>query len=450
MIYESLEIVDPEINEIIKKEEERQRTSLELIASENFASVSVLQVGSSVLANKYSEGEVGKRYYGGNEYIDELEIVCKKRALELYNLDPETWDVNVQPLSGSNANMAVYLGLIGKNGKLMGLDLPAGGHLTHGYQTPKRKVSATSLFFNSMSYGVKEDGSIDYDDLEEKAGFFKPDIIVSGATAYSLDFDYERLRKIAGEKYLMTDMSHISGFIATGLMKNAFEFADVVTTTTHKILRGPRAAMIYFKKSKIIDGETVDMKTKINSALFPGLNGGPHNQKIGALAVALKQAATPEYKNYCIQVINNAKVMCEELKRLGCVISCDKTECHLFLLSYPGVSGSDMERVCELVSISINKNTMPKDTSPFRPSAIRIGTPAITTRGFTEDNSVDAARFVHRAILIAKTLKESTNDAAEFNEKLISNKDVAVLRNDVVNYMVQFPIPRFDFRCTRK
>ncbi|KAL6120571.1 mel-32 [Nucleospora cyclopteri] len=452
MIYTSLEICDPEVDSIIRKEEERQARCLELIASENFASISVLQGNSCVLTNKYSEGQVGCRYYGGTENIDEMETLCKERALKVFNLDPEIWGVNVQVLSGSNANFAVYLGVMGKTGRIMGLDLPSGGHLTHGYKTKLRKISASSVFYESCSYRCRvneETGyeGIDYDELEEKAAEFMPDILICGGSAYPRDFDYARLRKIAKDRYLMADISHISGFVATGLMKNAFEYADIVTTTTHKILRGPRSAMIFYRKTKVVDGETIDLQRKIDSAVFPALNGGPHNQKIAALCVALKQAMTEEYKKYCKQVIKNTQVLCEEFANMGFNVFTKGSDCHMLLLSVDGLTGDEMQSVFDQVDVSINKNCLPTDTRPLKPSAIRIGTPAMTTRGAKEED------FKMIAILMEKTIKTGIrlkNKGEEnFIDEIQKSEELKSIKKEVNDFVSQFPIPCFNFRSNK-
>lgn len=454
MIYKSLIEFDPEIDSLIKMEEERQRLSLELIASENFAPVSVSQAYSSVLANKYSEGQVGMRYYGGNEVIDKIETLCKKRALELYNLDPEIWDVNVQALSGTCANLSVYTGLIGKDGKIMGLDLPSGGHLSHGYQTKKRKISASSIFFDSRSYKCGDGEEIDYDALESEAREFNPDIIVCGASAYTKDFNYRRFREIAGDAYLMMDMAHISGFIAAGIMNNPFEYCDVVTTTTHKLLRGPRSAMIFYKKTKTLStGRTIDIKALIDFAVFPGLHGGPHNQKIGALAVALKQANTQEYRSYVRSVLENAQVMSEEFKRMGYKLYSNGTECHMILVCLKSVGGNEVERVCELANISVNKNCIASDKSPLRPSGLRLGTPALTTRGFGKQDFVRVCGLVHEAITIASDITRdcinpSTGslDDVLFIERAAKDNRILDLRRRVCEFTSRFKMPLFDFR----
>ncbi|PNF17301.1 Serine hydroxymethyltransferase, cytosolic [Cryptotermes secundus] len=301
---------DPDLFELIQKEKKRQLHGLEMIASENFTSLPVLQCLSSCLHNKYSEGLPGQRYYGGNEYIDEIEILCQKRALEAFRLDPAEWGVNVQPYSGSPANLAVYTAVVEPHGRIMGLDLPDGGHLSHGFMTATKKISASSIFFESMPYKVDPNtGLINYDSLAETAKLFKPKLIIAGISCYSRCLDYERFRKIAAENgaYLFSDMAHISGLVAAGVIPSPFEYSDIVSTTTHKTLRGPRGGVIFFRKgvrSVNKAGEKVmyDLESKINQAVFPGLQGGPHNNTIAGIATAFLQAKTPEFRNYQEQI----------------------------------------------------------------------------------------------------------------------------------------------------
>ena len=445
MIYKTLNIIDPEVNKIIELEEQRQKNSLELIASENFTSISVLQTESSILNNIYNEYSLDNNYLN-IKHILELETLCKYRALQLFNLNSEIWDVNIYPLSGSNANLAVYLALIGKNGRLMGLDLPSGGHLTHGYKTVKKKVSASSIFFESKLYKSDNINGIDYNNLEKEAKQFQPQIIICGASAYSLDFNYKKLREIAGNNYLMADISHISGFIAYGLMKNAFEYADIITMTTHFLLRGPRGGMIFYKKRKIINNISINVKYLIDNAIFPQLNDWPQIQKLAGLAVSLKQALSPEYKQYCKQVLNNAKIMAETLKNHGCTIIYNKTECNLFLITYKGVNGAEIQRICELANISVNKNCITGDTSPMEPSAIKIGLSAMTTRGFLEKDAIEAGNLVFQAIQIAVKIKQQTKTKNEFNHTALNYEEITQLKTKVITFLKPFPFPVFTFK----
>lgn len=446
MIFGTLKNCDPEAYGLIKAEETRQRESLELIASENFTSVGVLQANGSILTNKYSEGQVGQRYYGGNEYIDAMEQLCKDRALALYKLDPREWDVNVQALSGTVANLAVYTALAGKDGRILGMDLPSGGHLSHGYKTLKRKISASSIFFESASYKCTADGQLDYSALSEQAKSFRPDILICGASAFPRDFDYERLRVIAGDAFLMMDMSHISGLIAAGLMNNPFEHCDVVTTTTHKLLRGPRSSLIFYRreKTRLIDGteHKIDVKAAIDFAVFPALQGGPHNQKIAATAVALRQANSEEYFEYARQVCANAKALEERLKEHGHRLYTGGTDCHMLLICLDGIGGAEVELICELANISINKNCTVTDRSPLRPSGIRLGTAAMTTRGFKEADFVHVADLIHEAIEIARQVnKDASSNLKKFHELAIKLPELETLKQRVVKSVSSLPFP---------
>ncbi|KAH7566792.1 hypothetical protein ACOSP7_023450 [Xanthoceras sorbifolium] len=455
-----LEAVDPEIANIIELEKARQWKGLELIPSENFTSVSVMEAVGSVMTNKYSEGYPGARYYGGNEYIDMAETLCQKRALEAFRLDPAKWGVNVQSLSGSPANFQVYTALLKPHERIMALDLPHGGHLSHGYQTDTKKISAVSIFFETMPYRLNEStGYIDYDQMEKSAALFRPKLIVAGASAYARLYDYERIRKVCDKQkaIMLADMAHISGLVAAGVIPSPFDYADVVTTTTHKSLRGPRGAMIFFRKGiKEINkqGKEVlyDYEDKINQAVFPGLQGGPHNHTITGLAVALKQATTPEYKAYQEQVLSNCSKFAETLIQNGYELVSGGTENHLVLvnLKNKGIDGSRVEKVLEAVHIAANKNTVPGDVSAMVPGGIRMGTPALTSRGFVEEDFAKVAYFFDAAVKLAVKIKSETKGTklkdflATMQSAAHFQSEIAKLRHDVEAYAKQFPTIGFE------
>lgn len=431
----SLQEADNELFTLIEQEKIRQRSGIELIASENFTSRAVLDCLGSILTNKYAEGLPGKRYYGGNEVVDKIELLCIERALKAYGLDPNKWGCNVQPYSGSVANLAVYLGLLKPHDRIMGLDLPSGGHLTHGFMTAKKRVSGTSVYYESIPYKVGLDGLIDYDGIEIIADAVKPRLIICGASAYSRDFDYERFRKVADKHgaYLMADIAHISGFVATGEMKSPFSFCDVVTTTTHKSLRGPRAGIIFFRK---------ELEQQINEAVFPGLQGGPHENQIAAIATQLREVQTPEFKEYIQQVRSNARALARALEEHNFHIITGGTDNHLFLvdLRNKGISGGKAEKILEYVGISVNKNTIPGDVSALNPSGIRIGTPAVTTRGLKESDMSFLANILTRVINIGAQIQSENNvkTISEFIKYFAENDMLNNIRNEVEKFMSKF------------
>ena len=383
---------DKEIEKLIKAERARQKSVINLIASENYVSDDVLRALGSELTNKYAEGYPGRRYYGGNEIIDKMEKLAQSRALKLFGLTEDKWGVNVQVLSGSPANFAVYSTLVPIGGKIMGMKLISGGHLTHGH-----KVSMTGKLWTQVSYGLDpKTERLNFEEIEKIALENKPDIIVAGFTAYPRIIDWKKFRQIADKvgAILMVDMSHLSGLVAGKVYPSPFPYADVVTTTTHKTLRGPRSALVFAKK---------DLMLKIDKTVFPGLQGGPHLNQIAAVAVALKEAMNPKFKKYAKQIIKNAHALSGELGRLGWRIVSGGTDTHLLLvdtwLNGNGIGGAEASDRLEKTGIIVNKNAIPFDTrSPMDPSGIRLGTAAETTRGKKEKDMIKIARQIDKVL----------------------------------------------------
>lgn len=403
---------DTQIRKLIESEKKRQKSVINLIASENYVSKDVLLALGSELTNKYAEGYPGKRYYGGQTFVDKIENLAKERALKLFGLTSK-WSVNVQPLSGSPANLAVYLALVPKGGKIMGMALDHGGHLTHGH-----KVSATGKFWEQVPYGVNKDTEqIDYDEVGEIARREKPNIIVAGFTAYPRIVDFKKFREIADAcgALFMVDMSHFAGLVAGKAYPSPFPCAHIVTTTVHKTLRGPRSAMIFSRNDVTIKntkGEDKSISELIDKAVFPGLQGGPHLNQIAAVAVALKEAASPAFQKYAKQVIKNAKALSDELSKLGWRIISGGTDSHLVLVDTmsQGVTGKNASDKLERAGIIVNKNTIPNETrSPVDPSGIRLGSAAETTRGKREKDFVNIARKIDKVLRDTNRQKVSNN-----------------------------------------
>ncbi len=395
---------DKQIEKLIKAEEARQKKTISLIASENYVSDDVLEALGSKFTNKYSEGYPHKRYYKGQTNTDKLEELAQARAPKAFGLDKNIWHVNVQGLSGSPANLAVYLALVPIGGKVMGMSLDHGGHLTHGH-----KVSATGKIWTQVPYGVNKNTEvIDYNELKKIAMENKPNMIIAGFTAYPRIVDFKKFREIADAcgAILMVDMSHFAGLVAGGAYPSPFPYADVVTTTVHKTLRGPRSALIFSRKDKTqlsAKGNQISFGDLIDKAIFPGLQGGPHMNQVAAVAVALKEAATPAFKKYAKQVVKNAKTLAEELKKLGWKIISGGTDSHLILMDTwmegKGISGEEAATKLEKAGIIVNKNTIPNETrSPMDPSGIRLGTAGETTRGAKEKDMIKLAKRIDKIL----------------------------------------------------
>ena len=420
-------ILDNEIFNAIKKEEQRQREGLELIPSENYVSRPVLNALGSVLTNKYSEGYPGKRYYGGQENTDIIESLAVERAKKIFKAD----HVNVQPHSGANANEAVYNAWLEVGDTVLGMDLAQGGHLTHG-----SPVTRSGKIYNFVRYGLDENGDIDYEDIEKKAEKYRPKIILAGFSAYPGEINYGRIAEI-GKKYnalLMADVAHIAGLIAGGVADNPFDYGfHVVTTTTHKTLRGPRGGMILSKgvvsnPLKKVEKTIENIPTLIDRSVFPGTQGGPQMHSIAAKAVALYEALQPEFKQYAEQVVKNAITLAEELKKKGFKLVTNGTKNHLILAdvySSFGIDGKEAEKVMDKIGLTLNANSIPNDQlTMFKPSGIRLGTPAITSRGMTEKDMLKIADWMAKAI-----------------ENRYDDEYLQRIREEVREFALKYPLP---------
>ncbi len=400
-MYEHIKSTDPQVYEAIMKELKRQQDHIELIASENFVSEAVLEANGSVLTNKYAEGYPGKRYYGGCEYVDVVEDIARDRLKEIFGCD----HANVQPHSGANANMAVYFALCKPGDKILGMELAHGGHLTHGM-----KINISGKYFEAHSYQVRRDTmEIDYDDLRQKAHEVKPKLIIAGASAYPRAIDFKKFREIADEvgAYFWVDMAHIAGLVAAGLHMNPVPYADVVTSTTHKTLRGPRGGIILCKE---------ELAKKIDSAVFPGIQGGPLMHIIAGKAVSFAEAMKPEFKAYQQQVVANAKALAQGLLDRNVQLCTGGTDNHLILINLTGtgVTGKTLQENLDKVHITANKNGIPFDTEkPTITSGLRIGTPAVTTRGMKEADMDEIADLISLAIFDFDAKEEEIRNRAD-------------------------------------
>lgn len=438
---EPLSVSDRELYDIIQDEKKRQKESIDLIASENFINSSLAECLGSCVSNKYSEGYPGNRYYSGNEFIDKIELLCQKRALEAFGLSEDEWGVNVQPLSGSAANIQAVYALVGLKGKILGMHLCSGGHLTHGYKVGENKVSITSDMFESESYKCNEDGYIDYDQVRKIAQEFKPHLIICGYSSYPRDIDYKKFRDICDEvgAYLMCDISHYSGLVSSKLLNNPFEYANVVTTTTHKILRAARSALIFFNKKRI-----PGIEKKLNSSVFPGFQGGPHNNQIAAVAHQLKEVNTEFFRAYAKQVVLNSKALANYLISRDLNLITNGTDNHLMIISLKkfDVTGSKVAEVCDRINVGINKNAIPTDVNCFQVSGIRVGTPAMTTRGAKEKDMEFIADVIVKAINIAVQVQQQCGRKLEdFKKGLVDHEEIKSLKEEVINWSSKFPIP---------
>ncbi len=437
----NLRKVDPTVYELIREEEKRQKEVLEMIPSENYTSRAVMEALGSVLTNKYSEGYPKRRYYQGNKIVDEVEILAQERAKKLFGVPY----VNVQALSGSPANAAVYFALLDYKDKIMGLSLAFGGHLTHG-----AAHTFSSRFFTPVQYILGKNGILDYDEIEKLALIEKPKIIVCGFTAYPRVIDFKRFSEIADKvgAYLMADIAHIAGLVVAGAHPSPVPYVDIVTTTTHKTLRGPRGAIIMVTEKGL--KKNPEMPKKIDSAIIPGLQGGPHDNQTAAIAVCLKEASSLLFKRYGQQIVKNAKKLADELIKYGFNLVSGGTDNHLMLIDLRNkkVNGSIAALALEVGGIVVNKNAVPFDPMPpFYPSGIRLGTPAITTRGIKEKEMLKVAEFINRGIKEVEgySLPVDKQERIEFMKKFRSevakNKTLLQIAKEVKALCSKFPVP---------
>jgi len=434
---------DPKVYEIIETEKQRRRDGLEMIPSENHTSPAVLEALGSILTDKYSEGYPGRRYYGGNQFIDQIENLAIERAKKAFGVPY----ANVQPYSGSPANTAVYLATCNLGDTIMGQNLPDGGHLTHGW-----KATLSAKLYKSVPYHVKKDGYINIEEVRSLAREHKPKLIWCGATAYVREFPFEELSKIADEveAYFVADIAHIAGLVIAGAHKSPVEFVHIITTTTHKTLRGPRGAIIMITEKGL--KKDPELAVKMDKAVFPGgVQGGPHNHQTAAIAVALGEALKPEFKEYGKQIVKNAKVLAAELMRQGVKLVSNGTDNHMILIdltSYGKGLGVFLQDALDLAGITVNKNTIPEDpSSPFYPSGVRLGTPAITTRGMKEEEMKKIATWIARVVNEIKNyqLPENKNEINQylkkFKEEIVKNKTIQEIKREILNLSKRFPIP---------
>ncbi len=438
-----LKDADSKIFELIEKETDRQENGLEMIPSENHSSKAVREALGSVFTDKYSEGYPKKRYYGGNQFVDDVEILAQERAKKLFGVE----HVNVQPYSGSPANQAVYFAVCKVGDSIMGQNLVAGGHLTHGW-----KVNFSGINYDSHQYEVGEDGYIDIEEVRKLALEHKPKLLWCGATAYPREFPFEEMSKIAEEvgAYFATDIAHIAGLVAGGAHKSPAEYADIITTTTHKTLRGPRGAMIMITKKGL--EKDPDLAKKIDKAIFPGLQGGPHDHQTAAIAVALGEALKPEFKEYAHQIVKNSKALAESLMEEGIKLVTNGSENHLLLIDLtPFGKGKGLygQEALEKAGITVNKNTIPKEpASPFYPSGVRLGTPAITSRGMKEAEMKQIGKIMAKAIKKGCEFdfpddKEQRKGAIEkFHKEMDKDNGIKELRQEVLELCGKFPLHR--------